>query len=151
MRFSNDAGTVHVKVDDHILEWAAKQARRDDIALGAAAQDIEMIAAYNVPVDTGNLAKHIKKRRRTGRHWRVEVNESYAAYQERGMRADGSHIVRRYSRPGSGAHYLANAGNVVAKRFSGYFERANITTAKEFSSGSFKKLSSRTDVEGYMG
>jgi len=37
----------------------------------------------------------------------------YARYQEFGQRADGSHVVRNYTTPGTGAHYLRDAGNSV--------------------------------------
>lgn len=40
----------------------------------------------------------------------------YAAYQERGMRADGSHKVRHYTTPGTGAHYLEEAGDAIVKK-----------------------------------
>ena len=39
----------------------------------------------------------------------------YAMYQERGMRADGSHIVRNYTTPGTGAHYLERTSKNVIK------------------------------------
>lgn len=48
-------------------------------------------------------------------------NIAYAAYQERGMRADGSHKVRNYTTPGTGAHYLKNAGDTITKRGIGEF------------------------------
>lgn len=46
---------------------------------------------------------------------------AYAAYQERGMRADGSHKVRNYTTPGTGAHYLQNAGDTITKRGLGEY------------------------------
>lgn len=39
----------------------------------------------------------------------------YAAYQERGMRYDGTHIVRNYTTAGTGPQYLHNAGESVKK------------------------------------
>lgn len=48
-------------------------------------------------------------------------NIAYAAYQERGMRADGSHVVRQYTTPGTGAHYLRDAGDRITKRGLGEF------------------------------
>ena len=39
----------------------------------------------------------------------------YAAYQEFGQRKDGSHVVRNYTTPGTGPHYLRDAGNSVKK------------------------------------
>ena len=37
--------------------------------------------------------------------WKVP----YASYQERGMRADGSHVVRKYTTPGTGKDFAKNA------------------------------------------
>lgn len=40
----------------------------------------------------------------------------YAAYQERGHRYDGSHQVKRYTTPNTGAHFLQDAGERQAKK-----------------------------------
>lgn len=37
--------------------------------------------------------------------WKVP----YASYQERGRRADGSHIIRKYTTPGTGKDFAKNA------------------------------------------
>ena len=37
--------------------------------------------------------------------WKVP----YASYQERGNRADGSHVVRKYTTPGTGKDFAKNA------------------------------------------
>jgi hypothetical protein len=41
--------------------------------------------------------------------WRSE----YASYQERGMRKDGTRKVRRYTTPGTGAHFAENAAKKI--------------------------------------
>lgn len=43
-------------------------------------------------------------------------NVPYAGYQERGERFDGSHKVRHYTSPGTGAHYLEKTGKAVTER-----------------------------------
>lgn len=37
--------------------------------------------------------------------WKVP----YASYQERGRRADGSHVIRKYTTPGTGKDFAKNA------------------------------------------
>lgn len=45
----------------------------------------------------------------------------YAAYQERGMRADGTHVVRNYTTAGTHAHFLEQAGDAVVKQGIGVY------------------------------
>lgn len=45
----------------------------------------------------------------------------YAAYQERGMRLDGTHVVRHYTTPGTHAHFLEQAGDAVVKQGIGVY------------------------------
>ena len=45
----------------------------------------------------------------------------YAAYQERGMRADGSHKVRNYTTPGTHAHFLEESGDAIVKKGIGAY------------------------------
>lgn len=44
-----------------------------------------------------------------------DENVRYAGYQERGMRIDGSRVVKHYTTPGTGSHYLRNAFESVLK------------------------------------
>ena len=37
------------------------------------------------------------------------LKAAYAQYQERGMRRDGSRVVRKYTTPGTGRHFVKNA------------------------------------------
>lgn len=39
----------------------------------------------------------------------------YGAYQERGMRADGTHIIRHHTLPGTKQHFLRDAFDSVVK------------------------------------
>lgn len=142
---------IQLEIKDNLDKWVYRQIRQHDLALGAAAQDIEMIAVYYVPVDSGRLARMIRRRRKNALNWEVRVDEDYAAYQERGMRADGSHRVRKYSRPGSGPHYLARAAGVVQQKIASYFIRANAQVSRELVSGSAEALTSRSDVTSIIG
>lgn len=46
----------------------------------------------------------------------VVYTKPYAAYQERGERADGTHKVRHYTSPGTGKNYLKKTGDAVVER-----------------------------------
>jgi hypothetical protein len=92
-----------------------------DMLMGHMAMDIEVLAKARVPVSNtkasgnsrgggGHLQSAIRHERNpTGTGFRVVAKKSYAAYQERGMRADGSHVVRHYSTSGTGAHWFKDA------------------------------------------
>lgn len=114
----------NIRIVDNSEEFRKKAENKLDIALGMMAQDIEMIAAFKVPVDTGSLARFIKKYRVNKMRWKVTVNKDYAAYQERGARADGSRRVKKYSRAGSGPHFMRDAINVVVGRKYLYIKKA---------------------------
>ncbi len=40
----------------------------------------------------------------------------YGDYQERGMRRDGTRVVKKYTTPGTGKEYLQDSGKKVVKR-----------------------------------
>lgn len=119
-----------VTVIDNSLAFGQNVERQMDIALGTMAQDIEMIAAFKAPVDSGYLIKRIRKVRKNAHRWQVRVDADYAAYQERGMRADGSHVVMKYSRAGTGKDFLKNSGKFVSQRIMNYFRKAAVHVAR---------------------
>lgn len=89
-----------------------------DQELGRKAAKIEVKAKARVPVDKGLLQNSGSTRRIRFGRFRVEFDKEYAAYQERGMRRDGSHVVKRYTTPGTGKHYLeSSARDVLALPF----------------------------------
>lgn len=115
---------ARVRVDDKSKAFMAANERQMDIALGRMAQDIETIAKVRVPLKSGNLQDMIKKKRVSAKHHQVRADEDYAGYQERGMRKDGSRVVRRYTTPGTGKDYLKGAGQQVAPKATHYFKQA---------------------------
>lgn len=127
-------GKVTSKIDSNSdIELIRSQV---DYALGSMAEDIEMIAAYKVPVDTGRLARFIRKVRLSWKKWQITVNLPYAEYQERGSRADGTYKVRNYSRAGSGPHFFRDAIQIVSSRATQYFAKSSrITKPTKFTSG----------------
>lgn len=113
-------------------EFLRKNAIAKDMVLGHMAMDIEIAikTTAGTPVSntkqSGNRsggghmkaeARHFKNR---NNQFRVEVNKKYAAYQERGARADGSHRVRHYSTAGTSAGWFRRAIASVAKNGNNY-------------------------------
>lgn len=113
-----------VRVEDKSAQFQAVNSKQMDIALGRMAQDIEILAKVRVPLKSGNLMKQIERKRLSNKKHQVRVDEDYAAYQERGMRKDGSRVVKRYTTPGTGKDFLKNAGKNVAARATSYFRNA---------------------------
>jgi hypothetical protein len=98
-----------------------------DRALAMAAGDIETI------IKTGNRTPHLHgQMKASARHerigpgkYRIVVPKAYAAYQERGMRYDGSHVVRHYTSPGTGKGWFNNALQTVAHNFPNIIRQAS--------------------------
>lgn len=64
------------------------------------------------PKDKGNLRRDTLKQV-LGLKGQVRWRKVYAAFQERGRRYDGSHKVRNYTTPGTGAHFAENAAKKI--------------------------------------
>lgn len=82
-----------------------------DDAIREAARDTYIKAKSTAPFQKGQLRGDSDFHRIAPAHQRVAFYKEYAGYQEFGQRKDGSHIVRRYTTPGTGAHFLKNAGD----------------------------------------
>ena len=98
--------------DRHVFD--SKHAQFMDMLLAHVALDIEtLIKIGSIPVKTGALKASVRSFRAgdgaTPNTYRVEVGKEYAAYQERGRREDGSHVVRNYTTPGTGAGWFLAA------------------------------------------
>lgn len=82
-----------------------------DLAMNDLLKDSQSLIP-TVPMDTGHLrstgASSAQKEAGDSETivGQVTYNTPYAAYQHEGVRADGSHVVRNYTTPGSGKKYL---------------------------------------------
>lgn len=84
-------------------------------------EDIHRTANKTTPYKAGDLREQVSKRIE-GSDGVIEWRQPYAAYQERGSRADGSHQVRNYTTPGTGPHFAAKAvEEVVNNNIAKYF------------------------------
>lgn len=113
-------------VVDRWTEFLGELDMSVDAALGLMSSDIERLAKQIAPVKTGELYASGSQQRVGTNHWIVSFgdegpSEHYAAYQEAGERADGTYQVHNYTKPGTGAHFLAIAGDNVALQAPGAF------------------------------
>lgn len=113
-----------------------------DMIMGHIAQDIEVAlkTKAGMPVSAPIAARaargqspgrgggHMKSETRHFRSpsggFRVEVDKAYAAYQERGRRADGTHVVRHYSTPGTSSGFFRRAIDMTIRNKDNYIKEA---------------------------
>ena len=115
--------SVTTEYKDNSSAWIKVFQTNIESALGAMADAIENRALMTVPRKNNDLAN---SGRVDGQGLRREVsfgggNIPYGAYQERGMRIDGSHVVRNYTTAGTGKRFLENAFDSVIKEGIGKY------------------------------
>lgn len=71
-------------------------------------EDIHRESQYKTPFKDGDLREQVSKTTE-GLSGIITWTVPYASYQERGMRADGSHVVKNYTTPGTGKDFAKNA------------------------------------------
>ena len=86
-------------------------------------EDIHRTSLHNTPMLSSQLRRNVTKtvvpETYTGTIiWR----QCYAAYQERGMRADGSHVVKNYTTPGTGKDFAKNAVKETLKQVEKFYK-----------------------------
>lgn len=106
-----------IKITDRTELFIKKNDDNIDIVLNSMAIDIERLAKVVVPFGTGQLRASIQHYRKAPKSYFIIANKEYAAYQERGKRRDGSRIVRRYSKSGTGKEYLSGPGRKIGVDF----------------------------------
>lgn len=97
-----------------------------DILMGHMAMDIEINikTETGTPVKTGDMKAETRHFRTRSGGYRVESVKEYAAYQERGARRDGSHVVKNYTTAGTGPHWFQKAIDMVLKNRITYIDVA---------------------------
>lgn len=93
-------------------------------AMQRMAKDVLQQAKTRVPIGRGDLSSAGRALVVTKLHHQVRFDSVYAAYQERGRRKDGSHVVKNYSTPATGKDFLKGAGEKVSKNTLQYLQQA---------------------------
>lgn len=107
-------------------EFNRKNAGFIDMVQGHMAMDIEIALKMTagMPVKTGAMKSGTRHFRGPKGGFRVEIDKAYAAFQERGMRRDGSHVVRHYTTAGTGKGFFKRAIDGVVKNRNSYIAEA---------------------------
>lgn len=117
-----------------------KHAAFKDFLMGHMAMDIEVALKTTAGMPVSNTKAsgnkrggggHMKSETRHFRNpfapgFRVEIDKAYAAYQERGVRKDGTHIVKHYTTAGTSAHFFRRAIDAVERNKSAYVSEAKM-------------------------
>lgn len=113
-----------VTVKDNSATWLRTQLINLDNATRAMADATVKLSKVTAPLLKGPLRNSSRINRNAPLNYSAMYGGGgvpYAAYQERGMRADGSRKVRHYTTPGTGKHFLKNAGDAVTRRGIGVY------------------------------
>ena len=86
-------------------------------------EDIHRTSLHNTPMLSSQLRRNVTKtvvpETYTGTIiWR----QHYSLYQERGMRADGTHVVKNYTTPGTGKDFAKNAVKKTLKEVEKFYK-----------------------------
>lgn len=107
---------------DNTIHLQTKMKTNVPLALRFIAGAIKSEATPNTPMLAGPLRQNVRINsggKRASIHW----GQRYAQYQERGYT---SGPVRRYTTPGTGAHFAENAARKVARGAIKYFRAAGV-------------------------
>ena len=78
--------------------------------------EVKKNAMFTTPLKKGDLSTQVFVRSQ-GNVATITWEMPYASYQERGMRADGSHVIKNYTTPGTGPHFAYNAVHDTLSNF----------------------------------
>lgn len=117
---TGDAVNTVVTIKDTSGNWLKGKESLADKALDAMAKSILAAARLRAPMSEngGGLrdSGRIEKSKNSVSVIYGGKGVPYGAYQERGHRRDGSHQVRRYTTPNTGARFLKDAGERNTKK-----------------------------------
>lgn len=113
-----------VKVTNNLPRFKDSAYKVFDDALREGARDILIISKNKAPHLTGGLRSDNDANKIRNLKWRVSYYKEYARFQEFG--GDSSRRVRNYSTPGTGKHYLRNAGKQVSEKILNTFKKHGI-------------------------
>lgn len=110
------ASIVSVETTNNFSSWKRSRESEFSRAVTSMGKAIMNNAKMTVPRKSGKLAKSATVKT-SGTSATVTFGSSsvrYAAVQEKGSR--NGIVFRNYTTPGTGPHYLENAGDAVAKK-----------------------------------
>jgi hypothetical protein len=113
-----------VKFVNNSKKFITNVDKATDNALSAMSVDIIRLSKLQVPVDKGPLKSSGIVKKIADKRYQIQYNKEYALYQHEGKRADGSHVIRRHSTPGTKTKYLVDPGEQITKNWKNYVIRS---------------------------
>lgn len=107
---------VELKLDQAQMQVENSMA----VAIRMMMEDIHTLANPVTPLKNNALRTSVTKQMFGPLTGVIEWHVPYAAYQERGMRADGSHVVKNYTTPGTHAHFAEESVRKVIDQLPKY-------------------------------
>lgn len=99
---------MSVKVEHYETRLKRRLQARIRLTNRRLLEDIHVASLPMTPFLTGDLRGQVYKTT-TEYTGTITWTVPYAAYQERGMRKDGSHVVKHYSKPNTNKHFAKRA------------------------------------------
>lgn len=93
---------MSVKVTDNTDKVLNRMRQANRVFVRMAAEEVVKVARPITPKKDGNLRSDINITVAGLSGINIVWNKVYAQYQERGMRKDGSHVVKKYTTGGTG-------------------------------------------------
>lgn len=116
-----------VNVDNKMQAFMRANESAMERALARMRNDIFVLSQFKVPYKEGTLKNSGEQMQVKKLHHRVQYGENgaqgYTSYQHRGMRRDGSHVVRKYTTAGTNKKFLEDSGRMIAPKSGQYFKR----------------------------
>lgn len=110
-----------VKITNKLPAFSASVRVVMDDAVREGARDTLINAKTKAPLQKGTLRSESNVKKMATALYRVSFFAVYARYQEFG--GDANRTIRNYTTPGTGKHYLRDAGNQEQKKLIPIFKK----------------------------
>ena len=110
--------SVYFKDNSNLIKTRNENA--NTLIIRQMLEDTWTFANPVTPLKTGHLRSAVDKRMIDNKSGYIEWNTPYASYQDRGMRADGSRVIRNHTTPGTHERFASEAVSKVLARLPYY-------------------------------
>lgn len=115
---------MSVKVTDKMPEFIDKNTQVCEVVLTNMRRDMVNLIKIRQPYEGGEMMRQTYGEKTGPLKHRVIINVEYASYQNRGMRYDGTRIVKNYTTPGTGKQFVEDAAENIYSHGPEYFKQA---------------------------
>ena len=116
---------MSAEIDDKTPQVKNEVSNQVSLMVRLMIEDLHRRSVSKTPMKEGNLRAMVAKQI-VGKTGIIEWRAPYASYQERGMRADGTRVVRNYTTPGTQAHYAEESVQEVINNLPEYITEVGI-------------------------